>query len=108
MKNDLPKEYKENFFTKIKNFFKNFLRVEKNEIKKENTVVEDSANNKFIEDLRNSMSQDIMKKPFDYSRQNKKFLLDLAKHPEVLEKFSIEKLEIILNAYIMENKKSKV
>lgn len=107
MKNDLPEKYKGNLFSRIKNFFKKFLRVEKNEIQKENIIVKDSANN-FIEELKSSMGQEITNNQIVFSCQNKKFLLDLARHPEVLEKFSIEKLEIILNAYILENNKSKV
>lgn len=104
MKNNLPEKCKESFFNKIKNFFRKFLRTEKNEIQKENIKADDSANN-FIDELKSNMIQNNTNKRIDYSYQNKKFLHDLARHPEVLEKFSVEKLEIILNAYILENNK---
>ena len=46
-----------------------------------------------------------MDNQFKNLQQKKKFLIDLAKHPEVLEKFPIEKLKKILEVYIDENKK---
>ena len=40
--------------------------------------------------------------------KRKEFMENLTKHPDLLEKFSIERLEIILQYYLKENEKKKM
>lgn len=110
MNNNLPVNYKENFFSKfIMKIRKIFFRSKKkSEIKNINTVNLESNNKK--ENMLNELKVDM---EFDYKNyaneiERKDFMDNLTKNPDLLENFSTERLKKILQWYVEENEKKRV
>lgn len=107
MSNNLPQEYKinifYNLFRKIKSFFfrkkKNKVQFENvNEIK-ESCNIEEKA--KFVEEIK------VKETVVDTGIKKNKFIDNLTNNPELLENFSNERLEKILQYYKEENNKKR-
>lgn len=115
MSENLPKKYKESFFgkfiQKIKWLF--FERKQKNEIIPPNieNISENSkksiAQNELIESLRISANSNNPGTK-DTEFEKKKFMKNLTDNPELLENFSTERLEKILQWYREENKRKSI
>ena len=115
MNENLPKKYKESFFgkfiQKIKWLF--FERKQKNKTIPSNieNIIENSkkaiAQNKLIESLK--ISADSNNPGIkDTEFEKKKFMKNLTDNPEVLENFSTERLEKILQWYREDNKRKSI
>ena len=115
MNENLPKKYKESFFgkfiQKIKWLF--FERKQKNKTIPSNieNIIENSkkaiAQNKLIESLK--ISADSNNPGIkDTEFEKKKFMKNLTDNPELLENFSTERLEKILQWYREDNKRKSI
>ena len=115
MSENLPKKYKGSFFgkfiQKIKWLF--FERKQKNKTIPSNieNIIENSkkaiAQNKLIESLK--ISADSNNPGIkDTEFEKKKFMKNLTDNPEVLENFSTERLEKILQWYREDNKRKSI
>ena len=108
MENKLPKEYKENIFQKIHNhikkiFFNKKEKVSEN-ITSENIIennIETVENDDFIEYIQINETY----KNTEYEK--KKFMEKLEENPDLLDNFSTERLEKILQYYLDENEKKR-
>ena len=109
MKKDLPQLYKNNFFKKIflkiKNIFNknkriNNIKENKNQDLKENNTPQHTSIANMKKEIK--ASTDTIQN-YNIKNERKKFLKLLKEKPELLEKFSVEKLEIILAEYKKEN-----
>lgn len=108
MENKLPQEYKENIFQKIRNyikkiFFKNDEKTPKITAN-ENTIdnLETIKNDDFIEYIKVNETY----KDTEYKK--KKFMKKLNENPDLLDKFSTDRLEKILQYYLDENEKKRM
>ena len=105
MSENLPQKYKENFFSKFLRKIKMFFIKDKykNDFIPSNTTTVEN-----IQNTRNNMLQDI-KVDIDFSNntdyEKKKFMDNLTNRPELLENFSNDRLEKILQYYLNENEK---
>ena len=115
MNENLPKKYKESFFgkfiQKIKWLF--FERKQKNKIIPSNieNVSENSkkaiAQNELMESLRISFnSNNHGTKDTEFEKKN--FMKNLTDNPELLENFSTERLEKILQWYREDNERKSI
>lgn len=115
MSEKLPKKYKESFFgkfiQKIKWLF--FERKQKNKIRPSNieNVSENSkkaiAQNELMESLRISANSNNPGTK-DTEFEKKKFMKNLTDDPELLENFSTERLEKILQWYREDNERKSI
>lgn len=106
MKNNLPKKYKKNFFQSI--FDKIKALFGKKEIEQENTQTRKSVLDKNIE-LKQNFTEEI-KAETNYKNpeyEKKEFMKNIEENPELLEKFSNDRLEKILQYYVEENNKKR-
>lgn len=107
MNTNLPREYKQNIFSKmilkIKNFF--FRNKHKEEIYKYNIepVEKKEEKNKLIESLRVESTNNDTINNYNKDYEKRTFMKKLSDNPELLESFSIERLEKILQWYREEN-----
>lgn len=106
MNNNLPDKYNNNFFHKIINNIKLWFFNKKKATDSLPTleVVETSRENNesnFIEEIK----VDIVEKNND--NEKRKFMDNLTKNPELLEEFSNERLEKILQYYLDENNRKR-
>ena len=116
MKDNLPKKYKESFFIKFINKIKNFFFKNKDIECNVEDYVDNTNENNFINYNGNYIFENDKKVNFDNSsnynirNERKKFLKSLIERPELLEHFSNDKLEVILEEYQKENeiKKAKL
>ena len=108
MSNNLPQEYKSNIFynifRKIRSLFFRKKNIEVsvdenvNEVRENNNIEEKS---KFVEEIK------IKETVVNPEVKKKKFMDNLTDNPELLEKFSNERLEKILQYYKEENDKKR-
>lgn len=115
MSENLPKKYKESFFDKfiqkIKWLF--FERKQKNKTIPSNieNISENSkkaiAQNKLIESLKISADSNTNETK-DTEFEKKKFMKSLTDNPELLENFSTERLEKILQWYREDNERKSI
>ena len=111
MNTNLPREYKQNIFSriilKIKNFF--FKKNNKKEIyqyNKESVEKEEEKNNlqnKLIESLRVEYTNNDVINNYNKDYEKRTLMKKLSDNPELLENFSIKRLEKILQWYREEN-----
>ncbi len=98
MKKELPQKYSDNIFQKIFRKIKTIFYKKENE--KDNTIEQADSqkieNSKFVEQVKIEESQEAKKK---------KFMENISNNPNLLEAFSIERLEKILQYYKEENNK---
>ena len=111
MNTNLPREYKQNIFSKmilkIKNFFfKNNNKKEIYQYNKESLEQKEEKNNlqnKLIESLRVEYTNNDVINNYNKDYEKRTFMKKLSDNPELLENFSIERLEKILQWYREEN-----
>lgn len=99
MSENVPQKYKEKFFSKFINKLKMFFSRTKEEI-----VVSNDKNNK--KDMINNLKVDIDVN-INTEYEKKTFMKNLTDNPELLENFSNDKLEKILQYYLDENEKKR-
>lgn len=108
MNNNLPQIYKDNFlynlFKKIKMIF---FRKRKVEIPIENSNHVISDNDKNIEKFKFTEEIKVKVTTIDREVEKKKFMENLTNNPQLLEEFSNERLEKILQYYKDENTRKK-
>lgn len=101
MNEKLPEVHKENIFSKIFNKIKSFFL--KNEEKtSENNVMEYNEESTFFQELK--IEPNLDNKEF----KRKKLMKDLIDNPNLLENFSIDRLEKILEWYLKDNEKKRI
>lgn len=108
MNNNLPDKYKNNFFHNIINRIKLWFFNQKKSIDNlpasipeiTETTREDTKNN-FAEEIK----VDIADRNNDYEKR--KFMENLTENPELLEEFSNDRLEKILQYYLDENNRKR-
>lgn len=106
MEEKLPEKYKKNFFQRI--FDKIKALFGKKETEQENIQAGKSTLDKNI-GLKKNLSEKI-KVEVNYKNseyEKKEFMKNLENNPELLEKFSNDRLEKILQYYIEENNKKR-
>ena len=106
MSNNLPQKYNNNifhrFFCYIKNrFFNKHSKLEQN-TKDEKYEENIRTSDEFLKEIK--LEKDI--RNTEYEKRN--FMDNLKKSPELLENFSSERLEKILQYYLEENEKKKL
>ncbi len=107
MNENLPQQYKNDIFHKIFNklrllFFRkeNIVNEKQIEYCDNNNTIDNQ--NKFVNELKveNNIAVNSV-------YEKKKFMKDLTDNPELLEKFSIDRLKKILQYYLAENEKKR-
>ncbi|MBR0426706.1 MAG: hypothetical protein IJK18_00675 [Clostridia bacterium] len=101
MSNKLPEIYKDNLLKKIYNKIKAFFwrQKKKNDFVDENKVI--NKKNIFAENLKSGLDT----KNTDFEKN--KLMRRLTENPELLQEFSNDRLERILEFYLTENKKKR-
>lgn len=105
MSNNLPQKYENTFFKKLFRYFKNLFSF-----KKKNVVEEkDKANLINNENLKENFLQSLKVEniSIDKEIEKKNYMDNLKDNLELLEDFSSEKLEKILQYYLDENENKK-
>lgn len=108
MSNNLPQEYKSNIFYNIFRKIRSlFFRKKNNDVpvvENVNEVMENNnieENSKFVEEIK------VKENVVNTEVEKKKFMDNLTSNPELLEEFSNERLEKILEYYKEENNKKR-
>lgn len=117
MSDYLPQKYKNNIFQKIiqkikavffykeQNITQTMDKIEKNTEQTIN-IIETKQNTKdSVSDFAEQIKVENENKHIDYEK--KKFMKRLTENPELLKKFSNDRLEKILQYYLEENKKKR-
>ncbi len=104
--NNLPQKYKNSFLSKFLIRIKSFFHkdINKEHVINNREYKEDRIDNKdlvFLEGLK----VDVNLKNNEYEK--KEFMKRLKEHPDILEKLSIGRLELILQYYLDENEKKR-
>ena len=108
MNENLPQKYRENFIIKFLKKIKKFFIKEKMEIDTNDFDINiddnlpKTKNNTMLEDIKVDINS---LKPTQYDRNM--FMENLKNNPELLENFSNDRLEKILQYYLDENKKKR-
>lgn len=105
MNENLPQKYKKNFFSKFINKLKSFFSKTKEEhkISVTETFKKDNAMKKNImSDLKVDVDSKV-----NTEYEKKSFMEKLTNNPELLENFSNDRLEKILQYYLNENEKKR-
>ena len=106
MNEKLPEKYKDNIFHKIFNklrllFFKSSNATNEKQIENCDDKNIINSENKFANELK------VKNITVDTEYEKKKFMENLTNNPELLENFSIDRLEKILQYYLNENEKKR-
>ncbi len=106
MSNNLPQIYKENIFKKIFDYVRNLFSFRKKE-NKEEIAIDDTSEKK--ENLKKNFLKDIKieEGSVDKEIEKKKIMDNLKDNLQLLDNFSNERLEKILQYYLDENEKKK-
>ncbi len=105
MNQNFPQKYKENIFQKLFNKVKNFFLGCKEEVKIDTNIVDSLEEKNFSKNKLEDLKIDIK---FDNTQfKRKEFMQNLTNHPELLESFSTDRLEKILQYYLEENEKKR-
>lgn len=106
MSNNLPQIYKEKILKKFFNFIRNLISFKKKEIKEEIDIIGTSEKK---ENLKNDFLKDIIieEGSVDKEIEKKKIMDNLKDNLQLLDDFSNERLEKILQYYLDENEKKK-
>ena len=106
-KKNLPQVYKNNIFVKLFDKFKSlFYNRRKN--REESQIVDDLNDGQSMQSQKNFMER-VKVKEFqkDIEYEKKKFFKELEYNPDLLENFSVDRLEKILKYYLDENDKKR-
>lgn len=105
MSENLPQKYEENIFRRFFNKIKNFFLGCKKEVEIQTNMVDDleprNVSRNKLEDLKIDVKID------NSEFKRKEFMQNLTEHPELLENFSTDRLEKILQYYLEENEKKR-
>ncbi len=103
MSENLPQKYKESFFSKVIRKIKKFFIKDKDE--------SNAINSEIFENKKEKMKLDNLKVDINMSvhteYEKEEFMKNLTNNPELLENFSNDRLEKILQYYLDENEKKK-
>ena len=104
MNSNLPVKKRDGIFYKIFQKIKQIFRKNKYKAEKiESNEVISNSNNQF----KNDIKIDIEKIEFNNEYQKKRFMEQLKNNQELLEKFSNDRLKVILQYYLDENNKKR-
>ena len=105
MNENLPQKYKDgilnNIFRKLRYFFIGTKHGEETYQKADSSIEKTKSKLNFLQDVK--FETEVIDKKF----QEKKLMEELKIRPELLENFSEEKLEEILQYYLEENKRKR-
>lgn len=110
MSENLPQKYKSNLFSKLLNKIKTFFMKDKKEnetIISDYETFEDTKKENCKKEIINNLKVDIDMRDVHKEHEKKAFMENLTNNPELLENFSIERLEKILQYYLEENNKKR-
>lgn len=101
MSENFPQKYEENIFRRFFNKIKNFFLGRKEEVQIDTNMIdaleEKNVSKNKLEDLKIDVKID------NSEFKRKEFMQNLTEHPELLENFSNDRLEKILQYYLEEN-----
>lgn len=105
MSENLPQKYEENIFRRFFNKIKNFFLGRKEEVQIDTNRVDEWERKNVSKNKLEDLKIDVKIDNSEFKR--KEFMQNLTEHPELLENFSNDRLEKILQYYLEENEKKR-